>query len=248
MLHSCNIGDREVPIPAPDDDDGPLSATAILTETEKQAVRELVGGGPVRGDSYYRVETPDGPVIFIAKGLPGPAPCSHFSVKLRSLSAGPVEFLFGLIRAGNMFMVPTFDQWNPVTVSEGQKQRIAGHMPEARVCPSPVDLQHYLAGKVEARQLVQPDWFRDGWEEMMDDAAAAGQTMLNDRAAGELEFQRLSAAYPDEGGLYFTRGRAYEAIGETGLAAADYRKAVELLPVNDLLTESVHRALSRVTR
>jgi hypothetical protein len=107
-------------------------------------------------------------------------------------------------------------------------------------------LQRHLTEKVDAWQRVRPDWFQDGWSEMMDDADSARKTMLSDRAAGEREFQRLLVAYPDEGDLYFMRGRAYEAIGEKGLATDDYRRAEGLLPPGDLVTEGIRRALARV--
>jgi Flp pilus assembly protein TadD len=150
------------------------------------------------------------------------------------------------MRAGNLFLIPDFDQWNPVTVSEVQKQQIAGHMPPAQVCSTPEELQRYLSMKVEARRKAQPDAFQDNWEDQMEDAEAAGRIMQKDRSAGERDFQRLLADHPDTGSLYLVRGRAYESLGLKDLAANNYRRALELLLEGDLFREGALRALARV--
>jgi len=71
------------------------------------------------------------------------------------------------------------------------------------------------------------------WRELMADAEAAKRSMLRDRTAGEREFDRLLAAHPKDGMVYFKRGEAFEALGEPGRAAADYRQAEGLFPVAD---------------
>jgi hypothetical protein len=80
-------------------------------------------------------------------------------------------------------------------------------------------LQRHLKEKVEMWQRVRPDWFKETWMELMDDADDAGRTLQRDRAAGEQEFNGLLAANadnPDNPRIYFVRGQAYEAIGQKG--------------------------------
>jgi Flp pilus assembly protein TadD len=84
------------------------------------------------------------------------------------------------------------------------------------------------------------------WDEIMDGADAALRMILNDRVAGEDEFQRLLKLHPEDGAIYFKRGEAYEALGKKGLAAADYRKA-EILLQSEAWKVRTRQALARVT-
>jgi hypothetical protein len=260
MLQTSHIGDVKRPTSAPDqddDDDGPSPyATAVLTDMEENAVRALLGKAlPAsrRSDgrnSRFRLETPGGRVTVLATRQLTTTNWSHFQVILRSLAIGPVELVFELMRAGNLHMCLRFGETRFVAISEEQKQHIAEHVPEVQVCSAPAGLQRYLTAKVEAWQRVRPDWFKETWMELMDDADDAGRTMLRDRAAGEREFNGLLAANadnPDKPRIYVVRGRAYEAIGEKGLAADDYRTAIGMLHPEDLMIDGVRRDLSRVT-
>jgi hypothetical protein len=80
------------------------------------------------------------------------------------------------------------------------------------------------------------------WRESMADADAAKRAMVRDRAAGEREFDRLLAAHPRDGMIYFKRGEAFEELGEAERAAADYRRAEELFPMEDWKTRARQRA------
>jgi hypothetical protein len=221
-----------------------------MTEAEKQAVLALLQEAWAHhrenGQSRFRLERLAEPVTIRATGLHGPPTFPHVKVSLRSLAAEGIRLLFALMRAGNLFLIPDFDQRSPVTVSEEQKQHIAGHMPIARVCSTPEELQHYLSKQVEAHQQARPGAFKDNWEDQMDDAEAAGRIMQRDRSAGEREFQRLLADHPCTGPFYLVRGRAYETLGVKELAANDYRRALELLPEGDLFRDGALRALARV--
>jgi len=84
------------------------------------------------------------------------------------------------------------------------------------------------------------------WPEIVDEAGAARRLMLCDRVAGEDEFQRLLKANPDEATIYRKRGEAYEALGQGNLAAADYRKAEELLALAGS-EDGAREASARVT-
>ncbi len=171
MLQTSHIGDVEKPTSAADqddDDDGPSPyAAAVLTDSEEQAVRALLGQalpasrGSDGRNSRFRVETSDGRVTVLAMRQLITTNWSHFQVILRSLALGPVELVFELMRAGNLHMLLRFGQTCTVTISEEQKQRIAAHVPEVQVCPAPADLQRYLTEKVEAWQRVRPDWFKE---------------------------------------------------------------------------------------
>jgi hypothetical protein len=260
MLQTSHIGNVEKPTSAPDqddDDDGPSPyAAAVLTDAEEERVRALLGKalpasrGSDGRNSRFRVETPGGRVTVLAMRQLTTTNWSHFQVILRSLAMEPVELVFELMRAGNLHLLVSFGPTSTVTISEEQKQHIAEHVPEIQVCSAPADLQRYLTDKVERWQRVRPDWFNETWMELMDDADDAGRTMRKDRAAGEREFNRLlvaNADNPDRPRIYVVRGRAYEAIGEKGLAAADYRIAIGLLHPEDLMIDGVRRALSRVT-
>ena len=83
------------------------------------------------------------------------------------------------------------------------------------------------------------------WRELMAEADDAKRRMLSDRAAGEREFRHLLAAHPNDGMVYFKRGEAYEALGARDLAAADYRRAEELFPLEDWKARA-RQALARV--
>jgi hypothetical protein len=260
MLQTSHIGDVEKLIPAPDEDDDDDSPTpyaaAVLTDSEMEGVRALLGKplpaprGSDRRNSRYRVETPGGRVAVTAMRQLTTTNWSHVQAILRSLAMGPVELVFNLMQAGNLHLLLSFGQTWTVTISEEQKQRIAEHVPEVQVCSSPADLQRFLTEKVEVWQRLRPDWFQETWMELMDDADDAGRTMQKDREAGEREFNGLLAANadnPDKPRIYVVRGQAYEDIGEKSLAADDYRTAERLLHPEDLMLEGVRRALSRVT-
>jgi tetratricopeptide (TPR) repeat protein len=76
------------------------------------------------------------------------------------------------------------------------------------------------------------------WRELMAEAEAARQALLRDRAAGEREFDRLLAAHPKDGMIYFKRGEAFEALGEVERAVDDYRRAETLFPMADWKTRA----------
>jgi hypothetical protein len=248
MLHSVRLGSRRRADEDEDDEEYSPDPAEALTESEKQAVRALLGGARPMRRTFYRVETPDGPVTLQAPGLQGPETCHYIRLRMRSVAPGTMTLLFELMRAGNLFMVTNFAQRDLVAVSEEQAQAMAGRLPEPpRVCPSPADLQGWLAEKVEACRRVRPERFEYDENDLMEDADAAALTLLADRAAGEREFERLLTAHPDDGSLYFVRGRAYEALGEKGLAADNYRKADELLPPGeDLVRAAARKGLARV--
>jgi tetratricopeptide (TPR) repeat protein len=70
-------------------------------------------------------------------------------------------------------------------------------------------------------------------------AGLAHDIMVRDRAAGEVQFQRLLARYPGDGMVYYERAEAYRQLGQYALSLADYERAVPLLQ----LKESKQRAL-----
>ena len=70
-------------------------------------------------------------------------------------------------------------------------------------------------------------------------AELAHHAMVQDRAAGEVQFQRLLARHPEDGMLYFERAEAYRQLGHYARALADYERAVPLLQ----LKESKQRAI-----
>jgi tetratricopeptide (TPR) repeat protein len=253
-LNSCRIGDVAKPVETSEDyeDEDSFYESVSMTETEKNAVFQLLRDAwshhdEESGFSRYRLETPDGPVTIRATGLRPPDKFPHVKVALRSLTARTVGLVFALMRDGNLFMLPEFDQGNRVTVSEEQRRYVAEHIPIAQVCSTPEELQRYLSERMEDRRRVKPNAFKDNWADLADDAEAAGRILLQDRAAGEQEFQRLFAVDPENGMLYLIRGRAYETLGERALAAAEYRKALEFFPEGDLFRDRVLRALARVT-
>jgi hypothetical protein len=82
------------------------------------------------------------------------------------------------------------------------------------------------------------------WRVLMDQAKTAKRTMLGNRPAGEREFDRLLAEFPNDGMVYFQRGEALEALGEKGLAAADFCKAEGLFPMASWKT-SARQAAAR---
>jgi hypothetical protein len=58
----------------------------------------------------------------------------------------------------------------------------------------------------------------------------AKATLLTDRARGEQMFVELLNAYPKDGWVFLKRAEAYERLGQSRSAAADYGRAEELLP------------------
>ena len=64
-------------------------------------------------------------------------------------------------------------------------------------------------------------------------AELAHNAMVQDRAAGEVQFQRLLARHPDDGMVYFERAEAYRQLGQHALALADYEQAVPLLQLKE---------------
>jgi Flp pilus assembly protein TadD len=85
------------------------------------------------------------------------------------------------------------------------------------------------------------------WRDRMEEADAAKRMKLTDRAVGEAEFQRLLSAHPNDGMIYFKRGEAYEGLGVRDHAAADYRRAEELFPLEEW-KDRARQALTRVGR
>ncbi len=67
------------------------------------------------------------------------------------------------------------------------------------------------------------------WDKRKNDitprAAMAGRALIEDRSVGEAAFTALMLEYPGDGMVLLERGKAYEAIGETDLAMADYLSA-----------------------
>jgi hypothetical protein len=252
-LVSCRIGDVAKPVETSDDyddEDSPYKSVT-MSDTEKDAVFQLLRDAWSKHDeesgfSRFRLESPDGPVTIRATGLRGPHKFPHFKVILRSLTARTIGFVFALMRDGNLLMFPAFGQPTRVTVSEEQRRYVAEHLPIAQVCSTPEELKRYLAERMETYRRVKPNAFQDNWEDLADDAEAAGRILLRNRAAGEQELQRLLADHSEDGRLYLIRGRAYEALGEKGHAAADFRKALEFCPEGDLFRDAALRALARV--
>jgi tetratricopeptide (TPR) repeat protein len=253
-LVSCHIGDVAKPEETSDDyddEDSPYKSVS-MTDAEKEAVFELLRDAWSQHDeksgfSRFRLETPDGPVTIRATGLRWSNKPPHVKLTLRSLTARTAGLVFLLMRDGNLVMFPAFDQQNRVTVSEQQRRHVAEHLPIAKVCSTPDELQRFLAERMETCRRLKPNAFRDNWEDLADDAEAAGRILLRDRAAGEQEFQRILADDPENGTLYLIRGRVYETLGERAPAADDYRKALEFFPEGDLFRDRVLRALARVT-
>jgi len=83
------------------------------------------------------------------------------------------------------------------------------------------------------------------WRAIMEAANSAKFTMISDRTAGEKQFEDLLQMNPRDGMIYFKRGEAYEAIGDTKLAAADFRKAMALFPKTEWKARA-KEALNRV--
>jgi hypothetical protein len=69
----------------------------------------------------------------------------------------------------------------------------------------------------EVAQRAEAERTMGQWRDLMVQADAAKRTMLNDRTAGEQEFENLLAAHARDGMIYFKRGEAYEALGERDL-------------------------------
>jgi hypothetical protein len=260
-LTSCRIGD--VPRPATVDDnenedegeyedeeeESPYAGISMSDE-EKQAVLDLLRDAWTRaqdGWTRFRLETPDGPVSVQAAGLSEPLKFPMIKVRPRALTERIVDFVFALMRDANMYLRFDQDPSAGVVLSEQQRRRLTGHIRILEVCNTPAELLHYLEEKRDARLRFDPDAFNESWNDLADDAEAAGRTLVRDRKVGEEMFQRLIEKDPGNGFFYFARGRAYESLGETSLAAADYRSAVNLLHEGDLFQVAALRALARVT-
>jgi tetratricopeptide (TPR) repeat protein len=170
-----------------------------------------------------------------------------FKVRPRALTGRIVDLVFALMRDGNLYLRFGQDLSTGVVLSEHQRRRLTGHVRILEVCTTPAELLHYLEEKRDARLQVDPDAFNESWNDFADDAQAAGRTLVRDRKAGEEKFQRLIEKDPGNGYLYLARGRAYEWLGETSLAAADYQSALNLLHEGDLFQADALRALARVT-
>ena len=260
-LTSCRIGD--IPRPATVDDDenededeyedeeeeSPYAGISMSDE-EKQAVLDLLRDAWTRardGWTRFRLETPDGPVSILAAGLSEPLKFPMFKVRPRALTGRIVDLVFALMREGNLYLRFGQDLSAGVVLSEHQRRRLTGHIRILEVCTTPAELLHYLEEKRDARLQVDPNAFKESWNDLADDAQAACQTLVRDRKAGEEKFQRLIEKDPGNGYFYLARGRAYESLGETSLAAADYQSAVNLLHEGDLFQVDALRALARVT-
>src|SRR5262245_44278546 len=98
QLHTCNIGDVTLPLPGPVTEQVHAAyRAAALTESEVQAVRELLRIRKARGPDqfgFYEIETLGGPVELHVVGMQGLARCSHCTATLRSLAPAVAEFLF----------------------------------------------------------------------------------------------------------------------------------------------------------
>ena len=259
-LTSCRIGD--IPRPATVDDDenedeyededeeSPYAGISMSDE-EKQAVLDLLRDAWTRardGWTRFRLETPDGPVSILAAGLSEPLKFPMFKVRPRALTGRIVDLVFALMRDGNLYLRFDQDLSAGVVLSEHQRRRLTGHIRILEVCTTPAELLHYLEEKRDARLRVDLDAFNESWNDLTDDAEAAGRSLVRDRKDGEEKFQQLIEKNPGNGFVYLARGRASEALDETSLAAADYQSAVNLLHGGaDLFHEAALRALARVT-
>jgi hypothetical protein len=163
-LHTCHIGGVKLPLPGPVTEQVHAAyKAAALTESEVQAVQVLRARGARGPDQlgFYQIETSGGPVELHVVGMRGLAKCSHCAITLRSLAPEVGEFLFELMRAGNMFLLLDFKQESPVVVSPEQQRQVTGHLPEALVLGSPAELCRWLSESVAEWQRVRPDWFLD---------------------------------------------------------------------------------------
>ena len=68
------------------------------------------------------------------------------------------------------------------------------------------------------------------WRMVMKAADSAKITMISYRTAGEKQFESILEQNPRDGIIYFKHGEAYESIGETKLATADFQRAMALFP------------------
>jgi hypothetical protein len=163
-LHTCNVGGVRLPLPDPVTKQvRAASNAAALTEAEAQAVEELLRARGARGPDqfgFYQIETAGGPVE-VQVGMQGLARCSQCAVTLRSLAPAVAEFLFELMRAGNLFLVLPFTMETPVVVSPEQQQLVMGHLPEGLMLGSPAELHRWLSERVAQQQRVRPNWFLD---------------------------------------------------------------------------------------
>jgi hypothetical protein len=85
-------------------------------------------------------------------------------------------------------------------------------------------------GNETARGPVSAESARNRWPSAIRGAETAKATLLSDRTRGEQMFAELLSAYPDDGWLFLKRAEAYEQMGSSRAAAADYARAEALLP------------------
>jgi hypothetical protein len=185
--------------PEDDEEESPYAGVSMSDE-EKEAVLHLLRDAWSRhgddGWSWFRLETPDGPVTIQAAGLSLPQKFPMLKVKPRALTARVADLLFDLMRDGNLYLRFDRDLSTAVLVSEDQRRHLTGHIRILEVCATPEELLHYLEGKRDARLCVDPDAFNESWEDLAEDAEAASRILVRDRRAGEMEFQRLMARQP----------------------------------------------------
>lgn len=84
------------------------------------------------------------------------------------------------------------------------------------------------------------------WKFITEAAADARQKLLMERLQGEEEFKKLLTRNPNDGMIFFERATGYEAIGEYGLAKADYELAKSLFPLDRWKWEA-QQALDKLT-
>ncbi len=89
-----------------------------------------------------------------------------------------------------------------------------------------------------------PTEMRD-WKQIMEDAANARLLMLKDRRSGELKFAQIMTLFPDDGMVYFERGRGFEELGEFNKAINDYEIAHNYFPLDRWKWEA-QEAIKRV--
>lgn len=70
---------------------------------------------------------------------------------------------------------------------------------------------------------------RKRWPSAIRDAETAKAALLRDRRRGEEMFTELLSAYPDDGWVFLKRAEAYEQLGSSQAASADYSRAEALL-------------------
>lgn len=111
-----------------------------------------------------------------------------------------------------------------------------------------------LAGvSLEVVLLAQEEPMSD-WRNVMAKAEQAKRLLTVDRRAGDEAFAAMLKEFPGDGMVYLKRGEAYEAVGETSLAASDYERAAGLFPMEkwkaiarDALARAARRPLPQGT-